>query len=254
MAITRDRCLRRYDDNSFLYDCRVVGPRGFNATATGSCSVTDDHTIWLDLFHHTTDEAAAAIFADQHFRASSWNIQRNKKLVNVAYAYFTSLPQITTESDLQSIGMASDGVVRLIPTNGAEPVDVIDIKVYRERTENRRRVIDARIPAHAVAPQHIWRHDPQGQPTYYEVSKPAIFRVGLEPTTTLPFDGQAVDVCRAKIKRFEYVVLGFADTEKGLVAHTTRRKPRRSLRLRAAKIYSRSGENTQTPTSSQKNP
>lgn len=218
VAITRDSYVRTYEDGSLLYSCRVAGPVGFEAHATGDCSIAEDHTIWLDLFHHITDEAAAAIRASQHFCGSSWNIQGNKTLVNVAYAYFTSLPQITTDADLQSIAMASDGVVGLIPTNGTASANVVKIKVYRESTYNRRHAIAVRVPAHAVAPQHIWRHNPHGEPTYYEVSKPAIFRIGLEPGTVLPFDGQAVDIGHATIKRFDYVILGFADTIDGLVA------------------------------------
>lgn len=218
VAITRDRYVRTYDDGSFLYACRIAGPVGFEAQATGGCVVTEDHTIWLDLFHHTSDDAAAAIRASHYFRGSSWNIQGNKMLSNVAYAYFTSLPQITTDAELQSIAMASDGVVCLIPTNGTAPADVVKIKVYRESTGNRRHAIPVRVPAHAVAPQHIWRHDPHGQPTYYEVSKPAIFRIGLEPGSVLPYDGQAVDIGHARIKRFDYVILGFAHTVEGLVA------------------------------------
>ncbi|MGL4295267.1 MAG: hypothetical protein ACRCTG_06085 [Aestuariivirga sp.] len=218
VAITRDRFVRAYDDGSFLYACRIAGPAGFEARATGGCRVAEDHTIWLDLFHHTTDEAGAAICASRHFRGSSWNIQGNKALVNVAYAYFTSLPTITTDAELQSIAMATDGEVSLIRTNGATPADVVNIKVYRENTFNRRHSIAVRVPAHAVAPQHIWRHDPYEQATYYEVSKPAIFRIGLEPSTVLPFDGQAIDISQASMKRFDYVILGYADTLDGLLA------------------------------------
>jgi hypothetical protein len=218
VATTRDRLVRTYDDGSFLYACRIVGPAGFETEASGGCEVSEDHTVWLDLFHHTTDEAAGLIRDSGHFRGSSWNIQGSKKLVNVAYAYFTSLPRITTNADLQEIAMASEGIVGLLPTNGTAPGDIVRIQVYRESTTNRRHAIAIRVPAHAVAPQHIWRHDPRGQPTFYEVSKPAIFRVGLEPGTVLPFDNSVVDIAQAKIKRFDYVVLGYADTIEGLRA------------------------------------
>lgn len=90
--------------------------------------------------HHTTAKAAASIRSSQQFRGSSWNIQGNRNLKNVSYIYFTSLPRITGESDLQAIAIASNGVVELIPTSGKQPDDVIRLTVYRESTVNRRQV------------------------------------------------------------------------------------------------------------------
>ncbi|MCW2236827.1 hypothetical protein [Azospirillum canadense] len=218
IGITRDRLVRSYADGSFLYRCRLAGPKRLKAFAAGTCSLDANHTVWLDLFHHTSADAAAAIRASEHFRGSRWNIQGTKRLTNVEYAYFTSLPRISSRKHLERIAMATDGALRLITTNGVAPRDILSIKVYRESTLNRRNTIRLRVPADTVAPQHVWRHDANDQPTYYEASHPAIFRVGLEPGTVLPFADGAVDLARAALKRFDYAVLGFATTHAGLVA------------------------------------
>lgn len=218
VAITRDRFVRTYDDGSFLYACRIAGPAGFEARATGGCRVAEDHTDLARLIPSHDRRSGRRDLREPAFSWLKLEHPGNKALVNVAYAYFTSLPTITTDAELQSIAMATDGEVSLIRTNGATPADVVNIKVYRENTFNRRHSIAVRVPAHAVAPQHIWRHDPYEQATYYEVSKPAIFRIGLEPSTVLPFDGQAIDISQASMKRFDYVILGYADTLDGLLA------------------------------------
>lgn len=218
VGITRDRLVRRNADGSFIYRCRISGPRMLKAYATGTCLVDADHTIWLDLFHHTSAEAKAAILKSCHFRGSRWNIQGNKRLKNVEYVYFTSLAKVTKRKHLERIAMASDGRLHLITTNGVAPRDIISIAVYRESTLNRRHTICVRVPADAIAAQHVWRHDAVDQPTYYEMSHPAIFRVGLDPGTVLPFEKPKVDISAAFLKRFDYVVLGFATTHAGLVA------------------------------------
>lgn len=218
VGITRDRLIRAFGDGSFLYQCRIAGPARLKPFASGTCTLAEDQTIWLDLFHHTTAQAASAIRQSGHFRGSRWNIQGSKRLTNVEYAYFTSLPKITSRKHLERIAMASNGALHLITTNGLPPHDVVRIEVYRESTLNRRHGIPVRVPAEAIAPQHVWRHDALDQPTYYEVSHPAIFRVGLEPGTVLPFADGAVDPARAAVKWFDYAVLGYATTREGLVA------------------------------------
>ena len=218
IGITRDRLVRAYPDGSFLYRCRICGPTSLKENATGTCSLDANRTIWLNLFHHTSADSAESIRRSGHFRGSRWNIQGNKRLTNVDYVYFTNLPAVTIREHLERIAMASDGVLRLLPTNGVAPDDIVTITVYRESTLNRRNSISVRVPADAIAPQHIWRHDPIDGPTYYEISHPAIFRVGLEPGTVLPFDGGTVNATAATLKRFDYVILGYATTPEGLVA------------------------------------
>lgn len=218
IGITRDRLVKSYGDGSFLYRCRIKSAGRFRNRAAGTCTVGSDYTIWLDLFHHTSASAASAIRSSKHFRGSRWNIQGTKELRNVEYVYFTSMPAITSREDLKRIAMSSDGSLELLPTNGTPPRDLVRLEVYRADTLSRRHTVRMRVPADAIAGQHIWRHDPWKAATYYEVSHTAIFRVGLEPGTVLPFLNRAIDLRNASLKRFEYVVLGNANTRDGLIA------------------------------------
>jgi hypothetical protein len=218
IGVTDETFMRSYNDGSCLYRCRIVGPANLNTVATGTCHIDEDYRIWLNLFHHTSSEAVVAIRESNNFYGSRWNIQGNKRLLNVEYVYFTSLSRVRNWKHLQKIAMASNGIIHLIPTNGIAPRDVISINVYRESTLNRRHTIKLGIPADAIAPQHVWRHDANDQPVYYEVSHPAIFRIGLEPGSLLPIQEGAVQVVNTALKRFDYVVLGMATTKAGLIA------------------------------------
>lgn len=210
--------VRSYDDGSFLYRCKFSSPMVLKPHLAGKCSLDADHRVWLNLFHHTAAGTVGLIRKSGYFKGSRWNIQGNKKLVNVEYVYFTDLKRITNKRHLLKVAMASDGKIRLMPTNGLLPSDMVTIDVYRESTKNRCSTIEAMVPADAVASQHVWRHDALDQPVYYEASHPAIHRVGLEPGTVLPIGGDAVDIGAASLKRFDYVVLGYANTREGLVA------------------------------------
>lgn len=75
-----------------------------------------------------------------------------------------------------------------------------------------------RVPAHCIASQHVWRHDADDQPVYYEAAQQQIYRVGIEPKTVLSFDENTIDLSSASVKQFDYVVLGFATTKDGLIA------------------------------------
>jgi hypothetical protein len=218
VGFTRDRLVRAYDDGSFLYRCRVSGPARLRSHSAGSCTLDTDERLWLDLFHHTSAKAASEIRRSGHFRGSRWNIQGSKRLNNVEYVYFTSLPKITSRKHLERIAMATDGRIHLLPTNGSPPRDLISIAVYRESTLNRRSTVRVRVPAEFIAPQHVWRHDAVDQPTYYEMCHPEIYRVGLEPGTILQFVEGAVATNGVSLKRFDYVVLGYAATRDGIVA------------------------------------
>lgn len=210
--------VRTFDDGSQLYRCYISGMTDLAALATGTCSVDDNNELLLDLFHHTTTEAREAIVASGHFRGSSWNVQGTKKLENVSYAYFTSLPVIRTEDDLRRIAMASDEQISLMPTNGRSGADVVVIRVYRESTLNRQATLNVSVPASAVASQHVYRHAPRRDAVYFELCHPEIFRVGLVPGRTLQFRGGRLEPVVDDLKRFDYVVLGDADTADGLQA------------------------------------
>ena len=210
--------VRRFDDGSHLYQCVITGTAEVEKLAVGTCVVTQVHDVLLDVFHHTTVEFKQAIETSGHFRASSWNVQGTKKLQNVGYAYFTSLPAIRDDADLQRIAMSSEAYIHFMPTNGTARSDAIALRVYRESTTNRRSTIKVSVPACAIASQHVYRHAPFGDPVYFEVCHPEIYRVGLVPGAVLPIDGGGVKPAPKTLKRFGYVVLGDADTHRGLLA------------------------------------
>lgn len=218
VGFTKDRCVRRFSDGSQLYECRIAGPVDLEDHSTGTCTVSDEHNIVLDLFHHTLPETVDLIRESGHFRASTWNIQGSRALSNVGYAYFTSLPAIRLDDDLRAIAMASDGKIELCPTNAKSRQDLVVINVYRQSTLDRRATIKVSVPAEIVASQHIYRHAPQGQPVYFESCHPAIARVGLQPNRVITFDGSRLCPVGDELKRFDYVVLGDADNPEGLAA------------------------------------
>lgn len=210
--------IRKFDDGSQLYRCFISGASNLAALATGTCTIGDNNELWLDLFHHTTAGAREAIIASRHFRGSPWNVQGTKKLENVSYAYFTSLPVIRNEEDLRRIAMASDERIALMPTNGRSGKDVVVIRVYRESTLNRQATLNVSVPASVVASQNVYRHAPHGAAVYFELCHTEIFRVGLIPGRTLPFCGGRLEPVVNDLKTFDYVVLGDADTKDGLRA------------------------------------
>ena len=74
------------------------------------------------------------------------------------------------------------------------------------------------VPASLVASQHVYRHAPTQGAVHYEVCNPDIYRVGLQPGKVAPFHDGTLTVPEADRQRFEYVVLGDADTPEGLIA------------------------------------
>lgn len=217
VRFTGDRLLSHQPDGSSVYRCRIEGPPSLELRADGECELDANGNIALWLFHHTEPATLEAIRASGHFRGSPWNIQGTaKKLVNIQYAYFTSLPRIASDRDLERIAMSSKGLIRLTRTNA--PKDVILLKVYRESTANRRASMRVLIPAHLLASQHVYYEAPHGGIVYYSVCHPEIFRVGLSPGHALTLSGDHVTPLATDIKRFDYVVLGDADTRTGLRA------------------------------------
>ena len=186
--------------------------------ADGTCTLKADGDLLLHLFHHTTSEFARAIAASGHFRGSRWNIQGTRELKNVEYAYFTSLPKIESEQDLAKIAMASSGRIGLLRTNAASMREAVAIEVYRQSTLDRTSTLSIAVPASLVASQHVYRHAPTNRAVYYEVCNPNIYRVGLQPGKVAPVHDSVLSVPEMDRKRFEYVVLGDADTREGLIA------------------------------------
>jgi hypothetical protein len=74
------------------------------------------------------------------------------------------------------------------------------------------------VPASLVASQHFYLHAHRYEAVHYEVCNPDIYRVGLQPGRVAPFHDGTLVVAEEHRKRFEYVVLGDADTSEGLIA------------------------------------
>jgi len=231
VAFTKDRLVRKFGDGSALYRCRISALPGLSQHATGACQVDANSTPILPLYHHTTKEVVEVIKRSGHFIGSRWNIQGSKKLLNVDYVYFTTLPSIQSDQDLVEIAMASDGLVHFLPTNGTPPKDVVSINVYRESTLNRNSTISMHVRADLLSPQHIWSHSPRGGAAYYEISRPAIFRVGIMPGARLPFADETLRPIGTELRKFGYVVLGDADTPSGLVAPFDEENTKAILRI-----------------------
>ena len=218
VRFSSEHFIRRFGDGAQLFRCSISGPPDLASFAAGTCTLSEDHDVLLDLFHHTTDQARDGIRESEHFRSSPWNIQGTKKLNNVGYVYFTSLPMIESDADLRRIAMASDGEIAFLPTNASSAQHAVRINVYRESTTNRTSTLKVVVPASAIASQHVYRHAPHGDPVYFEICHPEIFRVGLVPQAVLPLAGDRALPPAESLKTFDYVVLGDADTAAGLEA------------------------------------
>lgn len=222
------RCL---DDGSQLFRCKITGCEDLGSYATGSAFWDGDSPV-LNLFHHTTDEARRSIIGGQEVWGSRWNIQGNKELGNVGYAYFTCLDQLLRDNDLKQIAMANDGVLHLMRDDFVQPAalfpgweealknDILCLKIYRESTLNRTAALSFHVDAEHLAPQHILKHAPEGQPVYYQVCCPFIYRVGLEPDRVLAFDSRSMRTTpdANHLKRFDYIIIGDATSVHGLIA------------------------------------
>lgn len=218
ITLTSGGFVASLSDSSQVFRCLISPLPSAALVADGTCTLEADGDFLLNLFHHTTKEAVEAINASGHFRGSRWNVQGTRELKNVEYAYFTSLQKIASERDLARIAMASSGRIGLLPTNAKSAREVIAIEVYRQTTLDRTETLPMSVPASLVASHHIYRHAPKQEAIYYEVCNPDIYRVGLLPGKVAPFQYGKLEVPDADRKRFEYVVLGDADTAEGLIA------------------------------------
>lgn len=214
---SNDRLIRTFVDGSHLYRCNIWSNTPLVGFESGVCEIRDNAPI-LRLYHHTRDESKEAILQAGYFFGSKWNLQGVRKLENIEYVYFTGLSAIRSDADLVKIAMASQGRIRLLPTNGEAPRDVLEIPVYRANTLDRTATLSFAVPAEIVATQHVWRHAPRGGAVYYEASHPSIARVGLFPGARLAFSGVEIRPVGNELKHFEYVILGDAETRAGLVA------------------------------------
>jgi len=219
--------LNHLPDGSFTYECVIRGPGDLIDRATGMWDLIDKR-LHLKLFHHTDDEGHGGITRSGEFWSSAWNIQGTRKLSNVAYVYFTDLGIIETPDDLAAIAMSPrrklhflrDGALppRVLPPGWkSTPLakDVFEAEVYWSSPARRTRTLWVYVDPALIAPSHLLRHETDR--VWYEVSCPAIYRVGVEPGRTLPWDGTRV-VPGPAHKVFDYMVIGDATSVDGLGA------------------------------------
>ena len=222
--------VRTMSDGSQLFRCEIVGPDNLDEYATGDAEWGSDYIPYLRLFHHTTADSSSKIKASGHFQTGSYNIQgANKRLLNVAYAYFTPLDKITTNEDLRRIAMAESGIIELrrdgftapdILMPGWEETyknDILQLNVYRSDPSKRGATIEVWVDSTVLAPQHIYWHD-EGAGVYLEFPHSFIHRVGVTPKGTIAFDDQIRVHQQGNLKAFEYVVVGDCTSIAGLIA------------------------------------
>ena len=204
-------------DGSHIYECQVTGELERIDITAGRARIRDDGGVDIRAFHHTTQENQLLILESHEVWGSSWNFQGTRKLENISYAYFTHLPQISDEMDLNRIGMSARGQLhfRLDEPFGSGGADLI-LDVYRDSPGARTASVPLWIPAELIAPQHVRRHS--GRVVEYEMAHPWIMRVGLVPQGKLRFTGDEVDREQPDAKAFDYVILGDCTELDGLRA------------------------------------
>ena len=205
-------------DGSQLFSCTVTGPADFAARPAGQARRTSDGSFELRLFHHTAPATLPLITTSGHVRGSPWNLQGNKQLANVGYAYLTSRTKIANDRDLAAVAMATDKRFGLLLDDQDPPDGVVVIEVTPSATTDRTATLALWLADHIAASAHLLRHDQRGMAVYYEAVLPAVFRVGLKPGFALDFVGDVATPAPDMLQRFDYVIVGDARTPTGIVA------------------------------------
>lgn len=218
VTIRSDHLLRRYEDGSFVYRCRIEGPRLIQRFAAGRCDWLDEGDFALRIFHLTTPTNFPLIRRSGELWSSPWNLAGVRRLENVAYCYLTSLDRARDEEDLARIAMASGGTLRFQTTSMRAIEEVVELPVYRDSTTGRTSAMSLKVPWELISPPHLLLHQPLFDHAYYEVVGPEIFRVGMLPGRSLKIKGQNLFADQDDKKRFDYIVLGTASTRDGLIA------------------------------------
>lgn len=230
IKFTNSDYIRKFEDGSELYRCQIDGPEDLNSYSTGKFEWEADSRILLTLFHHTSYDAKNKILTTGVFKPSKWNIQGNKILKNVEYIYFTCLPEILFDQDLERIAMSSKGKMQFIIDGYEVPkislVDhpeyydkyILSLVVYRESTLNRKDTISLSIDAGYLSPQHILRHVSDSGYVYYEIINAFIYRLGVNPKSLWKFNTESLKGDYSNIQNMNYIVLGTATSIEGLKA------------------------------------
>lgn len=219
VRVRSDGLEKRYNDGAMLYRCQVLGPEKLAPFSGGRCLRLDNGDFIMRVYHHTDRKGFEGISASGEIWSSSWNLQGTRRLSNVSYVYFTTLPKISNEQDLQRIAMASEGKIRFQTTSMRFREEVLELDVYRESTNGRLFTKEIDVPSEFVAPPHLLFHQSVlPNPAYYEVVCPEIVRVGVQPGKVIQVSRHSAAVEEGALKSFEYIVMGNANELAGLAA------------------------------------
>lgn len=94
--------------------------------------------------------------------------------------------------------------------------DILELDVYWSSSEQRDQTVAVYVDCSVLAPHHVWCH--VNHQVWFEVVLPRVFRVGLEPGASLSFSDQHIVSEQRQLKRFDYMIIGDANTLKGLAA------------------------------------
>jgi len=205
--------LSKLKDDSLFYRCEIEAPKYLYRYATGQARI-DNNEPAIQLFHHTSKDAATSIRNSKEFWSSAWNIQGTKALTNIAYLYLTSLPKIRCDGDLIEIAMSSNETYPLRLDNNATNRPDLVLKVYRSTSSAREETLSCWVKSAELAPQPIYRH--WNGVVSYEIVCQFIHRIGVEPKSTVKNEGQFISPNMPK--KFNYCVIGDATSISGLQA------------------------------------
>jgi hypothetical protein len=215
----RSKVIKHCPDGSFIYKCRfrlvdakvLPPPQGEWRKRGGQFE--------LALYHHTTEVGAKGIRDSSELWSSHWNIQGTKELKNIAYVYFTCIPEMKYPWDLVEVAMAENGQALFLPTNAPNDAQfAVTLDVYKRTT------LDIEVPllfwvdVETISPSHLWLHVPTDTPTYYEIVLPKVFRVGVASGQPIPINGSRLKIEPKDCQNFDYVIVGDAGTHDGLIA------------------------------------
>ena len=209
--------IKNLADNSNLFKCKIKGPTDIMEFATGVGAIIEEEPF-IKLYHHTKPETEKKIFDSGALKGSAWNIQGNKELLNISYAYFTSLDQIKKPIDLKAIAMSSNAKIKLIVDRTMETFYLDD--VYRESTFNRTASIPFWVNSSLISSNHVNQRkydEPENPEFFYEITNSFIYRVGIKPGSMMVF--QESIIRKSEVNIFpNYIILGNSYTKQGVIA------------------------------------
>lgn len=238
--------MRNLSDGSNIFKCNIYGPKDLKQYATGT-GIMKDNIPFIKLYHHTSKENLGKILESGYLMGSRWNIQGNKMLENINYIYLTPLDKISKNNDLVEIAMSSNEKIHLMVDDFIQPTIILEnweeqyndyiatLKVYKENVSGRQHSIAFLVDTSIISTQHILKHSPLGQNSYYEISRPFISRIGVHPGSNLKFKigKKCNQFCEYEdiVKKNEYVIVGDARYLEGVVAPFDEENTRHILKI-----------------------